>query len=119
MYIATKELSGTQGRLGTGGLDAEEHVDLYEKLYQRFWGTVEKWYETAVEKEKPLEFNTTTQDMWELLKRGWVHTDDYTGGYGFRIRHGATGLCYPTPLETNEEAEEVRSKFGVPTTTIE
>jgi hypothetical protein len=119
MYIATEILYGTGGRLSKGGMDEEELVDLYEKLHKRFWDTIIRWHETAVGSKRKLEYNSTTDDIRELLARGWVHQDDLTPGEGgLYVIHKPTNLCSPYVICSVEEANDIASKFGVPTTTI-
>lgn len=100
-----------------GGLTGKEQADLFEKITRKWW----KFIVARQAKAKLLTGNTLTEDIRELLARGFVHYEDI--GWEeeepvWTIQHLATKLTYPKEFLSQASAQEFFDKFGIPGCTI-
>jgi hypothetical protein len=120
MYIATKELNGTLGRTSVGGLNAQEHVDFFEKLHTKFWERILGKAAWIMENRDGAEmyYNTITENLKELLARGFIYYGDFElegDGSDWIVREPTTQLTYPKLFSSKTYAQEFLDKWGIPT----
>jgi hypothetical protein len=111
LYVANTVFNGTGGRLSTGGITTEEQLELYEYVVRRWWEAIEK----KSHKVKGIH-NTITEDLKELLARGFVHYEDIVWeeeDESFIIKHIGTHLTYPKEFLSKNYAQEFLDKYGV------
>ena len=124
-YLANKELYWESGRMGNSGLDVETHLELIKYLYLRYWKRIEKKHDKWVDIPKlarKMSHNTLTQDMQELLARGFIHYEDTDQSLPeepfWIIIHESTKLTWPKRLSSLKYAEQILERFGVVGCTI-
>lgn len=111
-YVASTVINGTGGRLSIGGISSEEHLELLEYVVKRWWEAIEK----KAKKLKKVMYNTLTEDLKELLARGFVHYEDIVWENEdevYIVKHPATLLTYPKEFYSKISAQEFLDKFGI------
>jgi hypothetical protein len=116
---AAQIMFGTGGRLGVKGWASQDTVDFFEKLYDKYWeqAIIPKAWEMN---EDDLLHNTFTEDLKELLARGFIHihdSPDMDEG-DFFIYHNRANLIWPKGLSSKTYALELVYKWGVTGCTI-
>lgn len=111
-YLASNILYGSGGsRMHIGGMTPEEQWTLFIKLHLRFWKTLEK---LIAKKPKKCETNTYTQDMEELLKRGFVYTSEGPTEEGnYMVYHQVLNMEYAKSFTTEGEAAKFIETHGI------
>lgn len=97
-------------------VDAVEMLNFFEKLHTRYGERIEEKVEVFLGKEPtPLVFPTSTDQIQELLKRGFISRYDI---FEFDLKEWVVWmpqfkLLWPQSFKTREECDDIRSRYGL------
>lgn len=114
------------------GWTPEEQLAFYVKLHERYWERIQTRVKELMDptlifsKKAQVDFvaNTLTQDMEELLARGFIHYEDCNwegedDEYSRIMWHPTTDLTWPKLFSSKSMAEANLVKWGIPGTIIQ
>lgn len=109
---AIAKLNGAGWIIGHHGFD--EEVEVIKKMKWCFWHKIKRFSERYGHKYH--ELVTNTQDIQELLARGFIYVEDYKGEPAEYWLENPYGLIWPKGFSTKASAIKIAKRFGISAT---